>query len=232
MFSGDAALPGEAVVALQRQLNDLRSDLLDERKRRMERRQEASGTTIAVIAALVGIGGLWACANFRSIGERGQDRRGSGPRPRDRASRPDAAASLCGARIRCRAAVRRSRTGRPARAGTRPPSGRRRNRQRLFRRPRGWERHGHGPANEAGHVSPSPLRLGPDRNASPGEADGDPQRHEEAVADCTEAMRVTPEDPLLYLERGKALAELAATRRPSPTTTGRSVSTRATWRPI
>ena len=67
---------------------------------------------------------------------------------------------------------------------------------------------GLGPANEAGHVSPSPLRQGPDRGSSPEKEDADRERHEDAIADCTEAIRLDPRNPRLYLERAGLRSEL------------------------
>ena len=66
--SRPGASPGDtAVVDLQRQVNDLRSDLLDERERRIERWQEANGFVLVILGIAIGIGGLWAYAKFRSI---------------------------------------------------------------------------------------------------------------------------------------------------------------------
>ena len=58
-----------AVVALQRQVNDLRSDLLDERERRIGRWQEANGFVPVFLGVAIGIGGLWTYAKFRSIAD-------------------------------------------------------------------------------------------------------------------------------------------------------------------
>ncbi len=48
-------------------MNELRSDLLDEREKRMGRWQESNGTVLAVLGIVIGIGGLWAHAKFRAI---------------------------------------------------------------------------------------------------------------------------------------------------------------------
>ena len=207
-FGPKADSANEAVLDLQRQINDLRSELLDEREMRIDRRQEASGTAFAVLAALVGIGGLWACAKFRSIA---REARIGAAAARALATAPPSQApglphaapefdtgTLCGY---SGLAVQpsRERALLPAADGSGnghsvgPPAGNGR---------------GPGHATEAGQVSASPLRLGPDRNTSPAGDDSDRQRHKEAVADCTEAIRIAPDDPLLYLERGKALSEL------------------------
>lgn len=52
---------------LQGQITDLRSDLLDEREKRIGRWQESNGTALVVLGIVIGIGGLWAYAKFRAI---------------------------------------------------------------------------------------------------------------------------------------------------------------------
>ena len=59
-----------AVVDLQRQVNELRSDLLDERERRIERWQEANGFVLVFLGIAIGIGGLWGYVKFRSIADK------------------------------------------------------------------------------------------------------------------------------------------------------------------
>ena len=67
-FSDPGADPQSAVaVDLQRQLNELRSELLDERERRIERQLEANGAALVVLAILIGGGGVWFCARLRAI---------------------------------------------------------------------------------------------------------------------------------------------------------------------
>ena len=58
-----------ALVDLQRQVNDLRSDLLDERERQISRWQGANGAVLVVLGVMIGIGGLWAYAKLRSIAD-------------------------------------------------------------------------------------------------------------------------------------------------------------------
>ena len=58
-----------AVVDLQRQVNELRSNLLDERERRIERWQEANGFVL-VFGIAIGIGGLRGYVKFRSIADK------------------------------------------------------------------------------------------------------------------------------------------------------------------
>ena len=55
--------PAAAVVDLQRQVNELRSELLDERW------QEANGFVLVFLGFAIGIGELWAYAKFRSIAD-------------------------------------------------------------------------------------------------------------------------------------------------------------------
>ena len=60
----------------------------------------------------------------------------------------------------------------------------------------------------------------------------DLQRLEDAVADCTEAIHLAPDDPRLYLERDDADTGLRGYEEPSPTTTRRSASSPPTSRAI
>ena len=184
-------LPAETAVDLQRQLNDLRSDLLDERERRIERRLEANGAVLVVLAIAIGIGGLWLGARLRAIA----------------------------ADARIGAAVARGYVPAPEGllpdAGTFPPPGGRPGPLRLLHAPgsetgpdtvamaNGNSR----PGSVAAHRPPPPgpaLPLeGAGNAAGPaGPApDDDLERREEAIADCSEAIRLDPRNPRLYLER-------------------------------
>ena len=62
-----ARFGGTAVTELQRQVNELRSDLLDEREKRIVRWQAFNSTVLVFFGIVVGIGGLWAYAKFRAI---------------------------------------------------------------------------------------------------------------------------------------------------------------------
>ena len=64
---GDLRPDVTAVVELQRQMNELRSDLLDEREKRIVGWQESNATVLVVLGIVIGIGGLWAYAKFRAI---------------------------------------------------------------------------------------------------------------------------------------------------------------------
>ncbi len=55
------------IVESQRQINDLRSDLLDERARSIDLRQEFNGALLGIV---IGIGGIWINAKIRWIAVR------------------------------------------------------------------------------------------------------------------------------------------------------------------
>ena len=175
-----------AVVDLQRQVNDLRSDLLDERERRIGRWQEANGFVLVFLGVAIGLGGLWTYAKFRSIADqaslgavaarrymavppdrlpgtavsRGQLGDGSGPLRYLVAAGPDATP----------ASVPR---GDAVAAGGLPPGG----------------------ANYTADAE-GLAGSGPDADEL--------QRYEEAIADCSEAIRLDPRNPALFLERAEA----------------------------
>ena len=54
-------------VELQRQLDEIRSELLDEREQRIGRQLEANGTVLVVLGIVIGVAGLWFHARFRAI---------------------------------------------------------------------------------------------------------------------------------------------------------------------
>ena len=181
--SGPGADRGDAaVVDLQRQVNDLRSELLDERERRIERWQEANGFVLVFLGVAIGIGGLWASAKFRSIADqasigaaarrymamppdplpgsglpRGQLGNSSGPRPHLVAASPELTPAF----------VPR---GEAVAAAGRSPGG----------------------------TADSDARAGSRPDAE------ELQRHEEGIADCSETIRLDPRNPALYLERAEA----------------------------
>ena len=179
---GRRADPGSAaVVDLQRQVNDLRSDLLDERERRIERWQEANGFVLLFLGMAIGLGGIWTYAKFRSIADEASigaaAARGYMSMPRDLLPGTAAPRKLCngpGPLPFLAAAGPESPPASPARvaanAGTDPAV------------PRG------------DGVSP----------ASPAPDSDDLERHEKAIADCSEAIRLDPRNPALFLERAEA----------------------------
>ena len=63
----DAGSASASVGDLQRQLNDLRSDLLDERESRIDRQQGFDRLVILVLGVAIGIGGIWAYRKFRVV---------------------------------------------------------------------------------------------------------------------------------------------------------------------
>ena len=176
--------PGDAaVVELQRQVNELRSDLLDERERRIERRQEANGLVLVFLGIAIGIGGLWTYAKFRSIADQ---------------------ASIGAAAARRYAPMHGGLLSGAA-ALPEPPA------------------HGPGPLPYLVAAGPESAPASPAGAAAIGSAGSvavprgnaaglpgpgiDPEelhRHEEAIADCSEAIRLDPRDPALYLERAEA----------------------------
>lgn len=60
---GSPATPAE----LQRQINELRSDILDDRERRLDSRQAVHGAALVVLVIAVGIGTVLAYSRFRAI---------------------------------------------------------------------------------------------------------------------------------------------------------------------
>ncbi len=186
-------------VDLQRQVNDLRSDLLDERERRIERQLTANGAVLVVLAIVIGGGGLWFYARFRAI----------------------AADARIGAAI-ARAYVPDPEGLLPGAATSLPPPGERPGPLRLLGTP-GPEADPDTAARANGHARASsfaaprpqapPRALASDGLPSPAgpavpASDDDVERLEEAIADCTEAIRLDPRNPRLYLERAGLRSEL------------------------
>ena len=190
------AVPADARhVDLQRQVNDLRSDLLDEREKRIESQMAASGWVFVFLGIVIGIGGLWFHARLRAIAD---DARigaavASGYVPAPEGLLPEAG------------------TYPPTTAGRPGPL-------RLLRAP-GPDAAAMANANShtgsvAAHRPPAPGPAlpweGPGNGAGPADPapDDDLERREEALADCSEAIRLDPRNPRLYLERAGLRAEL------------------------
>ena len=188
-----------AVVDLQRQVNELRSGLLDERERRIGRLQAANGAVLVVLAIVIGGGGVWLCTRLRAI----------------------AAEARIGAAV-ARGYVPAPEGLLPGVATSLPPPGGRPGPLRLLGTP-GPEADPDTAAGANGHArassfaAPRPQatpralasdgRPGPAGPAVPA-SDDDVERREEAIADCTEAIRLDPRNPRLYLERAGLRSEL------------------------
>ena len=199
--SGQGAIPADAgYVELQRQVNQLRSELLDQRERTIARQQQANGIVMAVLGIVIGAGGLWFYARFQAIAA---DARIGAAVARGYVPAPDGLLSGAGT--------------------SQAPPGERLQPLRLLDGP-GPEADSESVARASGDgrassvAAPRPQALGradPSGGAGspPGPAlrgpDEERQRHEEAIADCTEAIRLDPRNPRLYLERAGALSQLA-----------------------
>ena len=175
-----------AVVDLQRQVNELRSDLLDERERRIERWQEANGFMLVILGIAIGIGGLWAYARFRSVADQASIGAAAArryvPMSRDLLSgaavSPERFADGPGPVPYLVAASPESTPASSLRAAANGSAG-------------------------SAEVSGGNA-VAPAGKAGPGIDPEELQRHEEAIADCSEAIRLEPRNSALYLERAEA----------------------------
>ena len=197
---GEARPADPGYVELQRQLKELRSDLLDEREQQIGRQLEANGTVLVVLGIVIGVAGLWFYAGCHAIATE---------------ARIGAAAARCyflappallpgSARIREQSDDALRPSPLLVCAGLEGEPGARASNNGSFR-----------------GSSPTPPRLqrfrhplSPDARASlAGRAglgldDAHLHRLEESIADCTEAIRLDPDSPRLYLERAGARASL------------------------
>ena len=167
---GDPGPDEAGIVELQRQMNELRSDLLDEREKRIGRWQETNGTVLVVLGIVIGIGGIWAYARFRAIAAAAET--GMAP-ARGHASAPWDALPQPGI-----AAVTPTQTVQPVRLLV-PP--------------------GPDPDDSAG------MRHDPGSRQTvldPAAAVAESPEHREALAECTEAIRLDPDHPHAWIERG------------------------------
>ena len=188
------------IVELQRQVTQLRNDLLDERERRIGRQLAANGVALVVLAVVIGVGGLWFYARFRAI----------------------AAEARIGASNAGRYVLAPSHLLAGTQTLRAPPS----DGFRLLPLPEtagsapelGTRASASGSSRES---SPTPPRLQAFRTPLPSEDRGDPAGRvalsldaadldwlEETIADCTEAIRLDPDSPQLYLERAGAYSRL------------------------
>ena len=198
------------IVDLQRQVNDLRSDLLDERERHIGRLQEANGAVLVVLGLLIGVGGLWAYAKFRSIAS---EARIGAAAARALATVepsliPQLGALSAESGVPPHPVSRLLRASAEGEAGPLPGLGGA-NGSPADTPASNGHRTGHERVDEP--ASGSALRLRQDRTTPDldlGADDVDLQRYEDVAADCTEAIRLAPDDARLYLERGNALSGL------------------------
>ena len=169
---------------LQRQLNDLRSDLLDERERRIGRQQGFDRLAILALGIVIGIGAIWAYRKvWVFLGQPGID----AYEPRDVLSRGSPDRLLPGQRVWPVALL--------GSAGPRAGSGSETSLVPV-------------PARvDAVQAADAEIWSGEIPDLAVDEA-AERQRHEEAIADCTEAIRLDPDVPQPYLERGDAHAGL------------------------
>ena len=187
-------------VELQQQLNELRSDFLEEREERIGRQLKASGAVLVVLGIVIGVGGLWFYPRFRAI----------------------ATKATIGA-----AAVRRYVFAQPGlvpgSARIRKPSGEALPPSPLLVYAGREAEPGTGASaygsSRGSSLTPPRLQvfrhplLTDNRGSLAGQAglgleDTDLRRLEETIADCTQAIRLDPDSTRLYLERAGARASL------------------------
>ena len=187
-------------VELQRQLNELRSDLLDEREQRIGRNLEANGAVVVVLGIVIGVGGLWFYARFRYIATEATI--GAAAVRRYVLALP----GILPGSVRLREPSDEALppfpvsvpTGLEAEVGTRASA------NGSFRK--------RSPTTPGLQVFRYPL-LSDERGSAASRTDhgldeADLGRFEETVADCTEAIRLDPDNPRLYVERAGAHSKL------------------------
>lgn len=198
---GQQARPADAgYIELQRQVNELRSDLLDEREQRIGRQLEANGAVFVVLGIAIAAGGLWFYARFRAIATEASIGAAAArhyvlvpsrlPPGSARNREPSSEAFqpiplLVPAGLEAESSTTVSANGSFRRTSPTPP------RLQVFRYP----------------LSPDDLGS-PAVRASSGLDHAELHRFEETIADCTEAIRLDQDTPRLYLERAGALARL------------------------
>jgi len=187
-------------VELQRQINELRSDLLDERERRIGRQLEANGLVLVVLGIVIAVGGLWFYARFRAIATEAS----IGAAAARRYVLAPSGMLPGSARIRESPCEALEPTPLLGPAGQQAESGARANANGSFR--------GSSPTPRRMQVFSYPFssddRDSPAGRAGPGLDDADLHRLEETIADCTEAIRLDSDSSQLYLERAAAYSRL------------------------
>lgn len=189
----DTADNEASYIELQRQVNELRSDLLDERERRIGRQMETNGAMLVVLGILIGVVGFWFCSRFRAI----------------------ASAARVGTAI----ALHHLQAPRGLLAGagaalepfrdehqplTLPVSGGL-DANSIITASVNSNARTNLPAVRQPFTPGNSSTIG---GAGPGTDEVDLQRLEEVIADCTEAIRLTPDNSRLYLERAAAQSTL------------------------
>ena len=189
----DTAECEASYIELQRQVNELRSHLLDERERRIGQQMETNGATLVILGILIGVAGLWSCSRFRAI---------ASP-----------------ARVGTAIALHHVQAPRGLLAGAGAALEPFRDEHRPLTLPVSGRldansitvASANGNARTNLPTVPQPFTHGNSSTiggAGPGTDEVDLQRLEEVIADCTEAIRLTPDNSRLYLERAAARSTL------------------------
>ena len=184
-----------ATLDLQRQVNELRSDLLDERERQIDRQLVVNAAALVLLGIVIGVGGLWFYAKIRAIAVKASIGAGAARHyvlvppgtplgPGTLCEPPGETLQslplLASARLEANPGTRARANG-SFRASSPPP------RSHVLRHPFSSAE----PRDPAGQAD---LDLD----------DADLHRLEETIADCTEAIRADPDSPRLYLVRAAA----------------------------
>lgn len=159
---------------------------------RIARWQEANAFVLVLLGIAIGIGGLWAYAKFRSIADQASIGAAAArryvPVPRGR---------LSGAAVSREPPTDGPGPLLPYLVAARPEST-----PVSSARAAATGSTGSSVATPGNAVAPAGQ---PDPGLDPEEL----QRHEEAIADCSEAIRLDPRNPALYLERAEARSAVA-----------------------
>ena len=198
---GRKARPADpGYIELQRQINELRSDLLDEREQRIGRQLEANGAVLVVLGIVIAAGGFLFYARFRAIATEAS----IGAAAARRYVLVPSGLSPGSARIRGPSSEAVQPIPLLVSAGLEAESGTTASANGSFRRTF--------PTRPRLQVFRYPLspddRGSPAVRASSGLDHAEMLRLEETIADCTEAIRLVPDTPRLYLERAGALSRL------------------------
>ena len=164
-----AGFGGTEVTELQRQVNELRSDLLDEREKRIVRWEASNSTVLVFLGIVVGLGGLWAYAKFRAI------------------------ATVAATGVALERGYAFSSWNTLPQPGTAPASP-----GQAFQPVRLLVPAGPEPGRPAAmRQNPGSRQAVPDPTAVPDSPEG-----QDALTECTEAIRLDPDHPHAWVERG------------------------------